>query len=478
MATPKFCSECGTPLKEGARFCSECGHPAPAAAPAADAKPAEAAPVVEEQSAADEKPVAIEQPAAAPAVSDAGDDHKHAKHTGGFVDPVAALLAADPDDDDEAEMADSLAMPDADGSAGGRHLPVGAIAVGAFVLVMVAMTVVIATNDELSARFQCQVLKNTQKCVTEDDHLFAVQQQKKKEELALMTHHYATFQLGFAPEKETSFTLRQRRYEESRDEFIKRVREGTPDNRTQKEVRVGAYEIGKSAEGVTKGLIRLAAGKTEGPTYTPMEKKELILPIPLNELPVLEREQVIEGTAKRLTADEITVLEEKSRNPKRDDEGHLVEEAKVETVAMSTYIYEIEFTATGYYPRKVIFYEDPPPPDVDLKQLKTDESVSLKPFKRRPDGIYTIDSASFDLLPEPRTIQTRYLQVLKEIHCVKKSKEYEGKSDQGKADAELLIWEQKAFTEQLKAIALENEKDEEFLTTKEEIFKTYQCPEI
>ena len=476
MATPQFCSECGTLLKEAARFCSECGHSTPV--PAAEPKPA-----AESKLAAASKPEpaakpAATGPAAEPASADDGADHHHAQHTGGFVDPIAALLGANPEEDDEAEMADSLTLPDADGAKAGKRVPVGVIAVSIFVLVMVAMTSVIATNDELSARFQCQVLKKRDMCVTEADHLFEIQQQKKKEELALMGHHYATCQLGFAPEKETSFTLRQRRYEESRDEFIKRVREGTPDNRTLKEVRVGTYEVGKSAEGVTKGRIRLAAGKTEGPTYEPNAKKELILPIPLNELPLLEREQVIEGTGRRLSIEELTALEEKVRNPTRDAEGRVVAEAKIETQAMSTYLYEIEFSAKGFYPRKVLFYEDPPPPDVDLKALKADETMTLKPFKRRPDGIFTVDSASFDLLPEPRTIQTRYMQVLKEIHCLKKSKEFEGKSEQGKADAEALIWEQKAFTEQLQKIALENEQDEEFLKLKEETFKTYQCPEI
>ncbi len=45
VATPKFCSRCGTPLAAGARFCANCGTPVQAAGTPAAAPPPPPAPV-------------------------------------------------------------------------------------------------------------------------------------------------------------------------------------------------------------------------------------------------------------------------------------------------------------------------------------------------------------------------------------------------------------------------------------------------
>ena len=79
------------------------------------------------------------------------------------------------------------------------------------------------------------------------------------------------------------------------------------------------------------------------------------------------------------------------------------------------------------------------------------------------------------MLPFPRTIQTSYLGVLKELHCLQISKEYLAKSQQGKVDAEQLIWDQKAFTKETQEIAKKNDGDPEFEKLKEEGIKAYKC---
>ena len=113
--------------------------------------------------------------------------------------------------------------------------------------------------------------------------------------------------------------------------------------------------------------------------------------------------------------------------------------------------------------------------DLDAKKLEAD-GMTLRAFKRRPDGKFVIANASFDMLPKPETIRTRYIQLLKELHCLRKSKEYEGRNEQGKAVAEDLIWEQKAFSKVLREIAEKNEGMEDWEEYKKKEFTGYQCP--
>jgi hypothetical protein len=338
------------------------------------------------------------------------------------------------------------------------------------------MMVVIGSDDELSARFQCSVLGQRAKCMTADDKLWEIEQQEKKEEMELMTHHYGGFDLTFYPERDTSFTLRQRRYEEVRADFVKRVREGDDDRRALKDTKVGVYKTGKNHEGVIKGIIEFKANPPKPITFEPEQGKELILPLSLTELPILEREQADENGV-RLSAAAVKKLEQERLNPKMDEQGNLVmtKRVKVKTLAISTWVYEIELFAPGYKPRKIFFYERPAPPDMDVKQMEKD-GITAKPFKRRPDGRFVIDNASFDLIPEPKTLQTRYIQLLKETYCMKSSKEYKGRTEQGKKDAEDLLWDQKAFTPELRDIAQQNDEDPEFIKLKEAEFKGYKCP--
>jgi len=474
----KFCAECGANLKPGAKFCSECGAKTPAAAPA----PQPAPPVAEEPPpapAAEAPPPAPEPPPApankakeeAPAPTAAPKAESSGK--GHYQDPIAAMLASDDDDDDD----DHLAMPDDDGEPAKREVPFGLISLGGLALLIVVGMAYIGSNDELSQRFKCNVLGDKAACVTEDDKLFAIEQQEKREEIELMQHHYGGFDLSFTPEKDASFTLKQTRYEENRLDFIKRIREGDGDKRVRKTVKVGEYKEKKSNEGEIKGIVTFKQS-AQPPTFKPEQGKELVLPLTLSDLPLLEREQVeAQNPEKRLSAEDVIKLQKMADNPERDEDGNIIKEKKmrIKTVALSTWIYEIAIDAVGFEPRSILFYEAPLPPDLDAKKLE-EEGVTLRPFKRRPDGRFVIANASFDLLPKPKTIQTRYIQVLKELHCLRKSKEYEGKSEQGKADAEALIWEQKAFNKVLQEIAHKNDEDPEFIELKNKEFTGYQCP--
>ena len=478
MSTPKFCSECGAKLAEGAKFCASCGAKvseaaAPAAAPsdetpATDEAPAEApaaaaAPEPKRPSAPslDDAP----EPAPEPAADEAADKLK---------DPVASLLAGGDDDDDDA---DHLEMPAGESAAPKAKISMGTMVLIGFVAIVVAIAAVIGSSEELSARFACNVLGKKSACVTEEDRLFEIEQAEKKEEIELMTHHYGGFDLNFTPEKETSFTIRQHRYEEDRKDFVKRIREGAADARVRKVTRVGAYSEKKGADGVIKGNVAFADGAKE-PTYQPEKGKDIVLPLSLPELPLLEREQT-DGNGKRLSAEDIERIEKAKENPEKDAEGKPIRkpELKVRTVAISTWVYEIELTAPGFKTRKIVFYEPPAPPDIDVKKLES-EGITVRPFKRRPDGRFIIDNASFDLLPEPRTLWTRYVQAQKEIFCLQQTAEYKGKSDQGKADAEALLWEQKAFTKEILDIAHQNDEDPEWIKYREEQFKGYVCPKL
>jgi hypothetical protein len=186
---------------------------------------------------------------------------------------------------------------------------------------------------------------------------------------------------------------------------------------------------------------------------------------------MLEKEQA-DGAGKRLTVEGLAELAKKieeygvalkAAQAKEGAELPQDPQAGVKTVAVSTWVYEVHLWAPGFYKRDVLFYDDPLPTDFDKKKLEADK-WTLRKFKR-----------TFDLLPEPRTVRTKYLRVLREIHCIKQSKEYAGKSDQGKKDAEDLIWEQLAFTKEKREIAIKNDGDPEFEALKAEEIKNARC---
>ena len=208
------------------------------------------------------------------------------------------------------------------------------------------------------------------------------------------------------------------------------------------------------------------------------KNQKLQLPMAVQNLPILEKEQT-DGNGKRLTADaiaEIIKLQEAGGAPKpaEGEEKKPDPNQEVKTVAVSTWTYEIRLWAPGYEQRNILFYDDPLPPDADKKKLEA-EKWTLRKFKRMPDGKLVIDNAGFDLLPKPETIRGKYLAVLKELHCLKLTKEYEGKSQQGKTDAEELIWDQKAFTKEWQAIGKKNDGVPEFEKMREEAFKGLDC---
>ena len=533
--SPKFCPACGHKLLPGAKFCPECGEKLDAASPAAPtAEPAKPAAEPTKPAAEPAKPAA--KPAAAPAKSAAGGAPA-AKQ-----DAIKALLGGGSDHDDHDDDDGRLPHPgghkvddeDAPMPKRRRGIPAPAIAMAAAGLVIVSMGGYLASNAERLAAFQCHVLGKADKCETEQMRLNKLKKQKAEEEHQLMVPVMGAFDLSYGPKEIGWITIVQKRYEETRDEFVQRVRDNGPDNRKLVETRFGDYQLGKSKseDGRRTGSIAFVSqedwkgkhtgdaapallpeppppppkpGETpppppppppppakppEGPiTWWPQKIKtkdatgkesevlqEIALPIGVQGVPMLEKEQA-DGTGKRLTAEAIADLQKKlesAAKPKEGEEVKVDPSTEVKTVAVSTWTYEVHLWAPGYYARNILFYDDPLPPDLDKKKLEG-EKWTLRKFKKQPDGKLVIDNASFDMLPEPRTIQTRYLRVLKELHCVRLSKEYQGKSEQGKKDDEDLIWEQNAFDRDRREIAVKNDGDVEFEKLKAQMVKDAQC---
>ncbi len=547
---PKFCAECGAALKAEAKFCAECGGKVAsvASAPVQQAQP----PPVEYE---EEEEVAAPAPAPAAAAKPVASTSQ-----AGFNDPIAAALAGGDHDD---HHDDALAHP-GDAAEEAPHkstVSMGMVALAGFFTVVVVGGAYVANNDELSQRFQCNILGRADKCITDEDRAAELEKKEKEEELALMAHRYGNFDLQFDPAKDpgASVLIVQKRYEEDRKSFIGRITGGgvpckraedcpnnyecvgkgdakpgkeeskacqvkagaNPDNRVMKQKKIGDYTLlPKDAEGKVKGQIAFVAeqvwtdkhkndpppppppkaGEPGGPpapkpgdplpppaalpqpphlgpfTYLPQVGREVVLPMTLSNLPLLEKEQA-DGTGKRLTADDMKKIEELMAKPKKDAEGNIIKDPAtiVKTTDLSTWVYEIELWAQGYKPRKILFYDDPAPPDIDIKKLEK-EGWTTRKFKRAPDGKYLIDNAAFDLTPEPRTLANRYMQFIKQWMCVQQAPEFKGKTEQGKKDAEDLAWEQMMFSKEKRAIALENDKDEEFNTWRAAEMKGYTCP--
>ncbi len=532
--SPKFCPACGHKLLPGAKFCPECGEKldVAAAAPAAVSPAKDTAPAAKAEPAPKAEPAVTAAPAAKSPAPAAKTEPAPAKK-----DPMKALLGGgddhDHDDDHDDGRLHKPAASDEDAVMPKRRkgIPTPVIALGAVALVVGSMGIYLASSAERLAAFQCHVLGKVDKCETEQMRLNKLKKQKAEEEQQLMVPVQGAFDLSYGPKDIGWITIVQKRYEESRDDFVKRVRDNGPDTRKLVETRFGDYQLGKSKseDGRRTGSIAfvsqedwkakhtgnaapslipdpppppLKPGETppppppppakppEGPiTWWPQKVKtkdatgketevlqEIALPISVQGVPMLEKEQS-DGTGKRLTAEAIADLQKKLESAPKPKEGEEVKvdpSTEVKTVAVSTWTYEVQLWAPGHYPRNILFYDDPLPPELDKKKLEG-EKWTLRKFKKQPDGKLVIDNASFDMLPEPRTIQTRYLRVLKELHCIRLSKEYAGKSDQGKKDAEDLIWEQNAFDRDRREIAVKNDGDPAFEALKATMIKEAQC---
>ena len=533
-STPKFCAQCGAPLTAGAKFCAGCGTPTAVSAAVEDAPPPVPEPLIEK----------LDEP-------DPDDHHAHkAKHAGGkFEDPLAHLLDKEDDADhsqDQLDKEDALELPEEATAPTKKQFPIAFVAMGAMAAVVVGSLLFVASNEELSARVQCNLFGKADKCITAEDRQAELDRKEKEEEQTLMTARYGQFDLNFDPPKDTSVLIVQKRYEEDRASFIARtagsisckaatdcpanyectggegakkciVKAGaTGDNRVLKLKKVGDYkQLPKGDDGTSKGLISFVEEKVwaekhandpaptpppppeapkpgdpppppavppspprTGPiTWEPKANKELQLPMSLSSLPLLEKEQE-DGNKKRLGPDDIKKIEEMKAGPQeKDSDGNVIKkpETQVKTVAVSTWVYEIELSAPGYAPRKVLFYDDPPPPDLDVKKLEK-EGWTTRKFKRTPDGKYVIDNAAFDLTPTPRVLINRYVQYIQQWKCLQEAPEWKGKPDQAKKDAEDLLWEQLMFTKEKRAIALKLEDDAEFKTWRDLLMKDYKCP--
>jgi hypothetical protein len=512
MSTPKFCAECGFSLQPGAKFCPQCGTPQKVAAPVVVPEPkVEAKPEPKVQA-----PAAPE-----PAKADSGDHHM-ARHDGGsFVDPLASLLSGTPDheDEDNDELGPPIDQDDLPDVAPQKKSYGGSLAFGILGIVVIGIVAYVALNEESNARFQCSVLKVQEKCETDEDRAFRIEQAQKQEENEYMVNHYGAFDLQFSPDADTVVVITQKRYEETRADYLARFRDGGEDKRGFKEKRTGVYttlanKAGQSVGGIAfksdascnkpaecpdpSAAAAVAAEAGAQPdalalpppsnakptmlptcaTWAPTKGKKLVLPMSLQNLPLLEKEQA-DGNDKRLTAEDIKIIDEKRKDPPRDSDGNPIVDAslKVHSVALSSWVYEVELASCGYKPRKVMFYEHPAPPGVDVKKLES-EGWTVRKFKRTPDGRFVIDNAAFDLLPEPHTYRIRYIQLLKELYCLKESPEYKGKTDQGKKDAEELIWVQKSVVGELRDIAKQNDLDPKFVEYRDALLKSYECPKI
>ncbi len=503
---PKFCAACGHALQPGAKFCPDCGEKLTPAQIAEQAKTEEKKP---ETVAAAPEPAPAPKPAAQKVAPPQSDVHDHDDH---LPPPEHA------DDADLEELhANKLQR--------GPSAPV--IAGGMAVLVMLGAVLFLTTNPERLAAFQCRVLGQADKCETEAMKLAKLKKQQNEEEQQLMISATAQFDLSFDP-KESWVTIVQKRYEESRDDFVKRVRDNGTDSRKLVETRFGDYVVSKAKgeQGQIKGAIAFVTAEEwtakhaspetqpalipetpppppkpgepvpppppppppppvppKGPiSWWPKKNQEITLPMAVQNLPMLEKEQA-DGAGKRLTAEAIVELQKKIEEaasaaaaPKKEGEEVKKQDLgkDVKTVAVSTWIYEVHLWAPGYFQRDIVFYDDPLPSDLDKKKLEGDK-WTVRKFKKTPEGKLVIDNASFDLLPEPRTLQGRYLRVLKDIYCLTKSKEYLGKSAQGKKDDEELLWEQQAFTKEKKEIAMKNDGDPQFEADKVKMFKEAKC---
>jgi uncharacterized Zn finger protein (UPF0148 family) len=314
--------------------------------------------------------------------------------------------------------------------------------------------------------------------------------------------------------------------EGDKTEPVKRctAKDGKGDNRELKEKKIGDYALGKpDAAGLSKatiGFVTEDAWKGKHPvgsiqvvdtsappppapdpkapaapppppkmmtvpgplTWWPQPAKKVTLPLTLANLPLLEKEQCAPVSAEkdakceRLTFEKAKEVEKKRENPQKDAEGNAIDDptAHIKTTDLSTYTYEVELSAPGYKTRKVLFYDDPSPPDVDVKKLEG-EGWTVRKFKRTPDGKFVIDNASFDLVPEPKTLRNRYIVLLKGLACLKLSPDFKGKPEALKTDAIERFKEEQFFTKDKWDIAIQNDPDPEFIKMRDEELKNNKC---
>lgn len=535
-STPKFCAQCGAPLTEGAKFCPGCGAPTPDKAAVADAPPPVPEALIEQLDEPDPNDHhahkakhaggKFEDPLAH--LMDKDDDEDHSKDQ---LDKEDALELPE-----EATAPIKKEFPIAlVAMAAMAVLVIGAILYVANDDVLNARVQCnlfgkadkCITAEDRQAELDRKEKEEEQTLMTARYGQFDLNFDPPKETSVLIVQkRYEEDRASFIARTAGSISCKAQsecpaNYECTGGEGNKKciVKAGsTGDNRALIVRKVGSYkQLPKGEDGTSKGIISFVEEKdwkeppadpkpaapapvVEAPkpgdpppapaiaptpprpagqpiTWEPRPNKEIQLPMSLSSLPLLEKEQE-DGNKKRLVADDIKKIEEMKNGPQeKDADGNVIKkpEMQVKTVAVSTWIYEIELSAPGYEPRKVLFYDDPSPPDVDIKKLEKAGWTTRK-FKRTPEGKYLIDNAAFDLTPTPRVLINRYMQYLQQWKCAQEAPEWKGKPDQAKKDAEDLLWEQLMFTKEKRVIALKLEDDAEFKTWRDLIMKDYKCP--
>ncbi len=527
--TPKFCPECGAPLNEGAKFCAGCGTSVAANAKISET-PVPKADVLDEPDPTDHHAHKakhaggkFEDPLAHLLDKDDEDDHSKDQ--------------LDREDRLEMPEADALPVKKAPPIALIALLALGALVLGIVVKIstddelssriqcnLLGKADKCITDEDRQAEIECKEKEEEINLMTARYGQFDLNFDPPKDTSVLIVQkRYEEDRSSFIARVSGSVPCKAQadcpaNYECTGAEGNKKciVKAGSAgDNRVLKTKKVGDFkQMPKAEDGTSKGVISFmtedawkekhandpaptpppppAPPKADEPppppavppspphvgpiTWEPKPNKELQMPMSLATLPLLEKEQE-DGNKKRLTWEDIKKIEEMKNTPKKDAEGNVVKDpaTSVKTVAVSTWVYEIELTAPGYLPRKVLFYDDPSPPDLDIKKLEK-EGWTTRKFKRTPDGKYLIDNAAFDLTPTPRVLANRYMQYTQQSKCMKEAPEWKGKPDQGKKDSDDLLWEQLMFTKEKREIALKLEDDPEFKAWRDLIMKDYKCP--
>lgn len=332
-------------------------------------------------------------------------------------------------------------------------------------------------------------------------------------EAILLENRYASADLRFDPPRDVRVLVTSTRYEEDRKSFLARVTtgqacetqedcpahyrcsavpetqrvetkkrcivtDGTGDNRVERETKVGEYRVVRN---VRTGKTACSFRFLSEPKWLRLHARDRIAhnaelrldvdPFPPPTIPA----PAYSGPATWQTvAFEPMLLRKLPLLEKIQKRQKLGRQRSRQTVAISTWIYRVELSALGHATRKLLFYNDEAPPDVDVGRLQ-EAGWTAKIFKRIPSGDYLIDE-EFTLTPQPRVLSRRYLQYLQLSKCQRESEDWAHRTLASKNDADDLLWEQLMFTNEKRKIALKLEDDAEFRAWRDTMMNNFRCP--